>query len=173
MISLDLLKAFNSQAREQKRESQRELREKRRGRGTGRERRRGWRGGGGGGGGVERAEGEGEGETERETMTALYKYTGLNCWRKAFCCITNTLKNWSNFFLMWKFSVFYYNLPLSKSDTSLTTKQVVIGLWHYSWNNSRSDFGRFQLTFSHYTFQDVSFIFLFPWIQKHFFLTKG
>ena len=112
-------------------------------------------------------------ERKKETMAALCKCTSLNCSRKAFCCLANSLKDWSNFFWLWKFSVFYYNLLLSKSDTSLTTKQVVIGLWHHNWNNSRSDFGRHHLTFSHYTFQDVSFIFLFPWIQKDFFLIKG
>lgn len=106
-------------------------------------------------------------------MEALCKCTSLNLWRKAFRCITNTLKDWSNVFDCKNSQYSIIVSLLSESDTSLATKQVVIGLWHRNWNNAWRDFGRHHLTFSHYTFQDVSFIFLFPWIPKYFFLIRG
>lgn len=89
-----------------------------------------------------------------------------------FCCITNILKDWSVFLDCENSQYSTIILLLSKSDTSPTTKQVAIGLWHHNWNNARRGFGRYHLTFSHYTFQDVSFVFLFPWIPKGFFLIK-
>lgn len=98
-------------------------------------------------------------------MEALCKCTSLNLWRKAFRCITNTLKERSNIFYCKNSQYSIIVSLLSESDTSLATKQVVIGLWHHNWNNAWRDFGRHHLTFSHYTFQDVSFIFLFPWID--------
>lgn len=108
-----------------------------------------------------------------ETMATLYKSTNLNLWKKDSIALQ----------ISWKIDLVFFDcensqystiiLLLSKSDTSPTTKQVAIGLWHHNWNNTRRDFGRHHLTFSHYTFQDVSFLFLFPWIPKDFFLIKG